>query len=444
MSYLDNGKLWSKEAEAAVLGSMIIDSKCIAKILPVLSGESFFDDQNKIIYTALINLYTANAPIDPVVLRTELKSQNQLEAVGGVEYLSDILDSVPSSANAEYYAGIVRERERYRKAVNITNNIQAVFDECLSVDEQIQKIQELALSIESGRKDAEYFPVSDYATKVTPDICNCNNLIKTGFNNVDKIINGVAAGELIILAARPSVGKSALALGMALNMAKAGKSVVFFTLEMRHQALIERAVCSMANVDSQNLKTDNPNKEDFHKVCAEALKLEQLDIVFHEAGSTIEQQIAFIRTWKKVRGVDVVFIDYLQLMSAKRAENRVQEISTISRKLKLATGREQIPIIALSQLNRKVEDRTYHRPRLSDLRESGSLEQDADIVLLLHREDYYRHREKPDIDDSDIDGEAELIVAKNRRGKTGIARLTFLEEYARFGDVVTYEESMMI
>lgn len=428
--------LWSLEAEAAVLGSIILDAaNCFGSVFPVLPTEgAFFDDKHKEIYSALLRLYTDKKPIDPVTLRTELKAANQLDSAGGVEYIAQLLDSVPSSANAVYYAGVVRERQRHRNLIRTVGKFQELLNEPLAVDERIQQMQDLALGIETSKPEAEFFTLADQATKVAAGMREHQETIPTGFRNIDSIIGGVSPGELIILAGRPSMGKSALALDFALNMAKAGKSGVFFTLEMPHKDLIERAICNRAMVNMAEIKGELPQPALTAKAHEEALGLQKLDLVLHTGATTPEKQIAFIRTRKKTHGVDVVFVDYLQLMhTGRKVENRVQEISTISRKLKIAAIQEQVPVIALSQLNRQVESRTGHRPRLSDLRESGALEQDADIVMLIHREDYYRRNENPE---ATPDGTTEVIVSKNRRGRTGIANLVFKEEYVRFGDRV--------
>lgn len=426
-------KLWSLEAEAAVIGSAIIDSDCIGKILPILPTEdAFYKDEHRLIYAAVLRLYTNKQPTDAVALRTELKKANELDKAGGVEYITKILDSVPHSANARYYAGVVRNRQRYRDLITDVERMQGVIDEPLDVDGQIQRVQDIALAIEPDKPKAEFFTLAEHVTGVAGAMQDQQEAIPTEFPNIDRIIQGVAPGELCILAGRPSMGKSALALSMGLNMAKAGKSVLFFTLEMTHQSLIERAICMEAKVNMTKIKND-PEPYDVVEVKRAVDRLKKRDLILHEGGTMPEKQIAFIRIQKKIHKVDVVFIDYLQLMNAgRKTENRVQEISTISRKLKLAAIRENVPIIALSQLNRQVEARPTHRPRLSDLRESGALEQDADVVMLLHREDYYRKIESPG---SEMDSLAELIIAKNRRGPTDIAKLTFLDKTVEFGNL---------
>ncbi len=430
---MNNDKLdrfWSKEAEAAVLGSMIIDHDCIDRILPILTEDSFFSDENKLIYAALLKLHTNREPTDAIALRTELKNTDNLDKAGGVEYIAQILDSVPTSANAVYYARIVRDRQRYRNLINDVERILKVPNESLGVDEQIQKVQEIALGLKTDKPETEYCELAAEVENVAATISDKRKTIPTGFHNIDQLIQGITAGELVILAGRPSMGKSALALDMALNMAQAGKSVVYFTLEMSRRSLMERAISNVSKVSLQRLK-DEPTTFELDKAKGAAAELKALDIVLHKGCPTPEKQIAFIRARKKFHEVDMVFVDYLQLMNAgHKAENRVQEISAISRKLKLAALQERIPIIALSQLSRKVEERksTGHRPILSDLRDSGSIEQDADIVMLLYRADYYER--------SEPDGEAELNIAKNRRGPTGVIPLTFFDEIVRFGDLL--------
>jgi len=434
---LDSDKLWSKEGEAATLASMMLERDCIPGVLAVVQADDFYLPENKPIFTALVELYGANAPTDAVALRTELKKMNELERIGGVEYIARILDSVPSAASAGYYAGVVRDRRQYRDLLQGIERMGKVLDEPLTVSEQVQAIQDIALSLEAEKAETEFFELSEHATAVVGAMPDHQDVIPTGFRNIDRIIGGLCPGELAVIAGRPSMGKSGVALDIALNMARAGKSIVFFSLEMGHKALIERAACSLARVNGAALKSGAiPPQREFAKVCEAAFALEKVDIVFHEGGMTPAAQLAFIRARKKSRGVDVVFVDYLQLMSGgHRNENRVQEVSEISLKLKRLAMQEHVPVIALSQLNRQVENREHHRPRLSDLRDSGSIEQDGDIVILLHREDYYRRIERPDADGDDLDGRAEAIIAKNRRGPTGIAGLVFLEEFASFGDL---------
>jgi len=431
---LDSDKLLSKEAEAATLASMSLERDCVPGVLAIIGADDFYLPEHQTLFSALVELYAASAPTDAVALRTQLKEMNELERIGGVEYIARILDSVPSAASVGYYARVVKERRQYRDMVQGIERMKAVLDEPLTVAEQAQAVQDIALGIDADKPEREFFELSEHATKVVGAIPDRQEILPTGFRSIDRVIGGVCPGDLVILAGRPAMGKSALALDFTLNMAKGGKAVVFFSLEMTHKALIERAACALAGVNSQTLRVDKPPQEDFAKVCEQGFVLEKLNIVFHEGGVTPEKQRAFIKARKKTHGVDVVFIDYLQLMGAgQRTANRVDEVTTISRKLKRLAIRERVPVIALSQLNRQVESREHHRPRLSDLRDSGSIEQDADVVMLLHREDFYRRSESPET--TAIDGTAELTVAKNRRGPTGIARLVFVEEYVKFGEL---------
>ena len=234
--------LWSLEAEAAVLGSMIVDPKCIGDVLPLIDEKSFFEDSHKTIFNSLVTLFIANVPVDAISLRADLKSMNQLEKIGGVEYLKQVMESVPHSANALYYARIVKERQKYRELVTIADKIQAVPNEPISVDEQMERIQALALSLEQDKSKAEYFTFAEDVERIAAEVQEQQAYISTGLRNIDNIISGVSPGELIILAGRPSMGKSALALNFVLNMAGAGLSIIIFTLEMTHRGLIKRVL----------------------------------------------------------------------------------------------------------------------------------------------------------------------------------------------------------
>jgi len=406
-------KLYDKAAEAAVLGSMIIDPKCIPVVMSILEATSFFLEKHQTIFGALIAMFFDNIKIDAISLRSRLIQLGQLDEIGGVEYIGRLMDSVASSAHAAYYARAVRDRKQYREIIKAIEKMRKVLNEPIEVTEMVEKIQFLALSMEKS-KPAEYLTFADDAERIEKEQDENKAFIPTGIKNIDRIITGIAKGELIIIAGRPEMGKSALSLQIAMNMAKKGLAVVFFTLEMTGRSLIQRA---LRQESASSLKT--------------------LDITLYSNADTPEKQIAFIKNLKQKHKVDVVIIDYLQLMnSGRKSENRVQEISTISRKLKLAAGSEDIPIIALSQLNREVTNRENHRPRLSDLRESGSIEQDADVVMLIHREDVFRRVEDPN---AEQDGRTEIIIAKSRRGRKGnkgIAELLFIDEKVKFENLL--------
>lgn len=425
-------KLFSIEAEAGVLGSIIIDPTCISGL--DLAEDDFYLPENKTIYSALMSL----PQVDVVLLRTELNRRNKLEEVGGVEYIAEIMQSVPHSANAKYYAWVVREKKQYRDLVETIEKIKQVPDEPLTLAEQVQAVQDLALGIEADRAETEHHDTK-CASSVIKDIeTGEDTKLKTGLTDIDKIVGGLSTDDLVIIAARPSMGKTSLALNIALNVAKTGSSVIFFSLEMGYRSLIERAVGVLSGVNPQVLRADEPDLPKCGEVVVSAKELEELDIVFHENGTTPHRVESFIKQRKKTSGVDLVVIDYLQLMSAGcKTSNRTHEVTEISRRLKLLALKEQVPILCLSQLNRQVESRDGHRPRLSDLRDSGSIEQDADLVLLIHREDYFRRILNPE--NPVLDGFADVTVAKNRRGRTGFAKLVFIEDICKFGNLMVAE-----
>lgn len=431
----DISKLFSIEAEAAVLGSMLIDSKCIPKVLPKLPrSEAFFQSSHRIIYDTIVKLYLGNVPIDAIALRTELKEQGKLKEVGGVDYIAKILDSVPSSANVAYYAGVIRAKEKERQVRIAVAEIVDIPDQPGSVDEMVQKIQDIALELEPTKSGPDFIEVKKAATQIAGQMRDgMAEAVSTGYRDLDKLIHGFYPGEFIILAGRPSMGKSALAMGMALNISKAGTAVFFASLEMTEKSLIERAICSLACVDMTKVQSGEATEDDWNEIYQQALSLDEHEIIISKVTQTPEQFAGLIHRLKQTHDVGIAFIDYLQLMTTgKKTESRQQEITAISRKLKAIALRENIPVVALSQLNRQVDSREDHKPRMSDLRESGSLEQDADLVIFVYREDYYNRDKlgfKPD-------GVAEILVRKSRRGPVGIAKLVFVHDYVKFSNMV--------
>jgi replicative DNA helicase len=431
---IDLGKLYSLEAEAGVLGSIIIDPVSITRVLPILPcTEMFFEPKHQIIYEALIKLYVANTPIDAIALRTELKEQNKLKEAGGVEYIAKILKSVPHSANAAYYAGIVRDKEKERQMINAVTEINEIIEQPGTVNERIQLIQNRVLELEPADTTNNYVEIKKHSTDVAVEMRdNKGESVQTGFGDLDWMIHGYYPGEYVILAGRPSMGKSALALTMALQMSKAGTPVFFSSLEMTARSMIERAICSLACVDMARLRSEEEDERDWSKVYEQGFALQALDIIFSTIAYTPEQFAGIVHRLKQTHKIGIAFVDYLQLMrTRKHTENRQQEITNISQALKRIALRENIPIVALSQLNRQVDNRENHRPRLSDLRESGSLEQDADLVQFVYRDDYYR-KDEPGFKPTGI---AEIITAKNRRGRTGTTKLVFIHDYAKFSNL---------
>ncbi len=401
-------KLYSHNAEACVLASMLIEPKKISRLFTVLSSDSFFYEPHQIIFETLLSMFIDNMGIDGVLFRDELTRKGLLEEVGGVEYLVMMLESVPTSANMLHYAHIVRERQKYRELVEKVGKITKVLDGDCEVDEKIQEIQDIANGIDKSKRGVDCFSMAEHAQAAFDEGEQGGGYIPTGFTAIDSFIE-IRPGEFVVIGGDTSMGKSAISLQIAVNMARLGHAIIFFTLEMKHRPLIRRFLRNSTVIEAQ-----------------------ALDIVFNEQARTPQQQLAFIKTRKQLHKVDVVFIDYLQLMHVSgKMESRTREVSIISRDLKLMAGSEDVVVVAVCQLNKELTKRENHRPRISDIRESGSIAQDADNVLLLYRPGYYDKTENPE---ASQDGEAEMIIAKNRDGKTGIARLVFLEEQVTFAD----------
>jgi len=432
----DGERLFSLEAEAAVLGSMIIDKGCIPEVLAIITKtEMLYRPEHQVIFDALVSLHIKRGPIDAVVLRTKLVHAKRLEGIGGVAYLGKIMGCVPSADNAVYYAKIVRGRYVYRNMVDTVHKMSNVPNEPGEVNEQIAEIHRLALSLEID-KDDEAHEFKDKVVESVVSHMDKKNCLATGFPNVDRIIAGFSPWEFIVLAGRPGMGKTAFALDVSMALAKKDEKVLIFSLEMGHQALMSRAACAEAFINP-NAWDGVPPKKEFDALLDMAQRLEKRDVTIYETVETPEKMHAIAQMHARTKGLDLIVIDYIQIMSTSRHyESENTRISTISRKLKRMGMDLQVPVLAMSQLNRECESRRNHMPRLSDLRGSGSLEQDADMVLFLHREDQYRKTQNPDVKPEDLDGIAKLIVAKNRNGRTGIAQLLFREEYTTFKNLV--------
>lgn len=430
-------KLYSKAAEAAVLGSMIIDPTCIPDVIAILPDDDlFYLPENRTIYSLLTQTWFEKGVVDGVLVREALTQSGQLESIGGLEYLQVIIDSVPSSANAVYYAGVVREKAQERQLVIASEQISTVIGDSGDVSEKIQQVRDLVLSLDDD-SNGELVTGKD-ATKAATDLRDDEqSFLTTGFQNIDRIITGLCPGQFVIIAGRPSMGKSCLALDVALNVASGGVGVLYISLEMPGKELLQRAICSGAKISLARAKSKLLTNDEWNAVYESSLKIaDKTNLIIDTSSNTPQKQIALIRRLRKTHNVGLVIVDYLQLLSSgRKTESRQQEITTICRKLKLGAMSEGIPIVCLSQLNREVEARTGHRPRLSDLRESGSIEQDADIVMLVHREDYYRQSENPQ---AAKDGLAEVHIAKQRNGPCGTARLTFFADYIQFGNLLEY------
>jgi len=436
MNYLRDGdQYWSIEAEAATLGSMLIEPECIPSVAAIITNsEMFFDKKNQLIFEALLTLHIEGRGMDAVMLRTKLKQRKQLKAAGGVDYIGKILDSVPSAANHAYYAGIVRERHIYRNVCIATEKMREIPNQQGEANEFIDQIQEIAMSLERDREDKVY-TFKDNAPEAVMSLADQKHSVHTGFADIDKIIGGFFDHELIVVAGRPGMGKSVFAGDVALNAGKEGKRIVMFSMEMSAESLAQRSVCAVGKVNGFAWHNDPP-KEEFDAAIEAAAEIQKYDIRIYDTVEAAEKMYSIAHSLKRASGLDLIIIDNLQLIQTSiNTAKEYDRLTIISRQLKRIPRNIRVPVMCISHLNREVDKRTNHRPRLSDLRGSGSIEQDADLVIMIHREDQYRRIEEPDLPQSELDGIAEITIAKNRRGKTGICKLLFLEESTHFVNV---------
>jgi len=440
--HVEVGKLFDKlpphavETERALLGSMIFDWQIIGEVLQVIKGpEDFYHQANSAIYQVLVDLYDREQQLDLVMLNQRLEDLDQLEQIGGVEYLVEVAESVPSASSALYYAKIVREKAVTRHLIEAAGQI--LYDAYHSaepvssiLDMAEQSIFQLA---ESGTSDTtshlKDLLQETYERLEAQDEHSFTGL-ETGFFELDEMLNGLQHGEMIIVAARPSMGKTALALNMAEYIAATCKQpVAVFSLEMSRQQLAQRLLCSRSGVDAHKLRRNMLNSDDFHELAKTVGELSEAPLYIDDTpGLTLLGLRAKARRLAARHDIKAIFVDYLQLMTSPGAESRQQEVSNMSRGIKALSRELNVPVVCLSQLNRASESREGHRPRMSDLRESGSIEQDADVVLMLHREDYYHRGE----DDYTETNQAELIITKQRNGPTGSIKLQFHGSTTRF------------
>lgn len=438
----------SVEAEVAVLGSMILDRESIGQVVQILNRESFYRLEHQEIFDALISLYEKNSAIDLVLLRDELKRRNKIGDAGGVDYLVKVAESVPSAASVEYYSDIVRDKSLMRALIVASNEtLTEAYDESGDVGGKLDQAEQRIFRVTEQRISGSAVPLKDLLHEAFEQIESREGGITglaTGFYNIDEKLCGLHPGEMIIIAARPSMGKTSLALNMAEYIgAKDEVPVVIFSLEMSKHQLVERLLCSRSGIDSQLVRSGSLNSAQLEELAHTSGELFEKPIYIDDTPGITPLEIrAKCRRLKSRYGIKCVFIDYLQLMSiGGRVESRQYEVSVISRQLKALARELDVPVVVLSQLNRASEGREGHRPRMSDLRDSGSLEQDADVVILLHRESYY-HRGDPDYDHESPEASlAEIIIEKQRNGPTGIVEMNFNGMYTRFENRKYVEES---
>lgn len=426
----------SIEAEQAVLGAVFLDPTALTLASERLIPEDFYRAAHQKIFHAMLRVAGKGEPVDLVTVTAELAALEQLEEVGGVSYLSELADSVPTAANVEYYARIVEEKSLLRRLIRTATSIaQDGYTREDEIDVLLDEAERKIMEVSQRKHSGAFKNIKDVLVQTYDNIEMLHNRngditgIPTGFTELDRMTSGFQRSDLIIVAARPSVGKTAFALNIAQNVAtKTNENVAIFSLEMSAQQLVMRMLCAEGNINAQNLRTGKLTPEDWGKLTMAMGSLSNAGIYIDDTPSIRVSDIrAKCRRLKQESGLGMVVIDYLQLIqgSGRNRENRQQEVSEISRSLKALARELEVPVIALSQLSRSVEQRQDKRPMMSDLRESGSIEQDADIVAFLYRDDYYNK-------DSENKNIIEIIIAKQRNGPVGTVQLAFIKEYNKF------------
>jgi replicative DNA helicase len=426
----------SVESEESVLGSILLSVDAANEVMDKLDPDDFYVPAHQAIYRAIQSLYNGNQAIDAITVSEELRRTNELEAVGGVAYVTRLIDVVPSAANVEYYTGLVEEYSQRRHLIRAGSTVH---DLAFRLDDEIATVldraEQTVLSVASRRVGDGMAALGSLFSPILEELEALEAAgsevtgLSTGFRDLDRKLTGLHPANLIIIAARPAMGKSALTANMAMNIALTGKPVAFFSLEMSKEEVAQRMLCAMARIDSMKLRTGKIGESAWPRLTDAAGRLYSAPVYVDDSPVvTVTDIRAKCRRLKRQHGLALVVVDYMQLMQGAARENRQQEIAEISRSLKNLARELEVPIIAVSQLNRNLEQREDKRPRLGDLRESGSLEQDADIVIFIYRDEYYN-------ESTDHKGIAEVIVAKHRAGSTGKVDMTFMPEFTRFSDL---------
>ncbi|PKL36530.1 replicative DNA helicase [Candidatus Peregrinibacteria bacterium HGW-Peregrinibacteria-1] len=432
----------SIEAEKSVLGSLMIDKNAIVKVADFLRGEDFYHDAHRIIYQSILDLYDKRVPLDIVTLSNLLGDRGELQSIGGAVYLTTLAGEVPTATHIFQYASIVKEKSVLRRLISAGDMIKGLgYQEADDIEVLLEKAEKSLFAVSQTFVSDRFVHVKEVLNQTYEKISDLHDPearekyrgVSTGFKALDNILSGLQPSDLVILAARPSMGKTALGLNMAQNIAKSGKSVGIMSLEMSKEQLVERMFCSLLAVDSWKMRTGKMTDDDFSKIGPVMDEMNSMKIFIDDSlGNSITELKAKARRLKMEQGLDFLMIDYLQLMSGGATtgygSNREREISEISRALKALARDLHIPILALSQLSRAVESRPIKIPQLSDLRESGAIEQDADVVMMLYREDYYD-------EDTDRKGVTDLYIRKHRNGPIGSVELAFRKEQLTFVDV---------
>ncbi|MBM7557606.1 replicative DNA helicase [Halanaerobacter jeridensis] len=443
MAEVDKVPPSSEEAEKSTLGSMLLDREAIPTAVESLEPEDFYWQKHATIYNAICQLFDKGDPVDLVTLSEKLREEDKLEEIGGASYITSVVNSVPTAANIKHYAEIVEEKSILRRLIKTSNQISKLgYKDEGEVDDLLDQAESLIFEVSEKRSVKEFSGIKDVLMDTFDDLEELHETqedvtgVPTGFRDLDKMTSGFQESDLIIIAARPSMGKTALALNIGQYAAvEEDTSVAIFSLEMSKSQLVQRMLCSEAQVNSHRLRTGQLRDTDWRRLSQAAGRLGESDIFIDDTpGITVMEMRAKARRIKAEHGLDLILIDYLQLMQGSGgAESRQQEVSKISRSLK-GLGRElNVPVVSLSQLSRAVEQRNDKRPQLSDLRASGSIEQDADVVAFIYRDEYYNP-------DTEKKGITEIIVGKQRNGPVGTVELAFQKEYTKFVDLSKREE----
>lgn len=437
------------EAEKAVLGAVFLDPEVINDLSDILGPDDFYERANRIVFNAMLNLDERNEKVDVITIQDELNKNNQLEDIGGLSYISELAVTTPTSAHVSYYAQIIKRKSLLRHLIATSQGIiQTAMQENDDVTDILDQAESAIMSVSQENTTGGFREIKQVLAEAVNQIEIASNNdsmvtgLATGFSELDKMTTGFHDDELIILAARPGVGKTAFALNIAENVGRnSDKSVAMFSLEMGADQLAQRMIASVGLIDSQHLRTGRLEGDEWGKLISATGALGDTQIYIDDTpGIKMSDIRAKSRRLAKEKGnLGLIVIDYLQLIEGPKSESRQQEVSAISRQLKKLAKELHVPVIALSQLSRSVEQRQDKRPVLSDIRESGSIEQDADIVAFLYRDDYYRDEREDDDNDEvtseDDNGEVEVIIEKNRSGSRGTIKLMFSKPYNRFSNL---------
>ncbi|MFH1406397.1 MAG: replicative DNA helicase [Candidatus Omnitrophota bacterium] len=430
------------EAEICVLGSMLIEESALSSVIDLLDENTFYKDVHKKIFASIVDLYSSSRNVDVVTVSEDLRKKGELENIGGPSYITSLTNSIPTAANAIHYARIIKEKALLRNLITTSTQIVSEgYAASADVDELIDKAERSIFELATKKIEAGFIAMKELVRDAIEMIDTLYQKkgfitgIPTGYEDLDRLTCGLQRSDLIIIAGRPSMGKSALGLCIAEHVGITHKiPVALFSLEMSKEHLVQRMMCSHARVNGQNVRAGFLATADWPKLTNAAGKLSESPIYVDDTpGISLLELRAKARRMKSQYDIGLIILDYLQLIQGPKTENRQQEISEISRSLKALARELNVPLIAISQLSRAPERREDYRPRLSDLRESGAIEQDADLVVLLFREEYYNPQ------DESIRGLAEAIVAKQRNGPVGTVKLTFINDYARFENIASGE-----